>query len=340
VGNLLNFNKEKYLKVTNGAVGLRNQIEKYVDEVSKKDFKNIFLLGSGGSIAIMYPFEYILNSVSTIPAYAEIASEFMLQNHKQFGKDSLVVLSSLSGTTEETVAAAEYCKRFGATTIGLVGELGTPLANIVDYPIVNYAENDFAADSINLQMYTVVFRLIYNNGDFPAYDKFISELQFIPDELVNVKKASEKKAEEFALKYKDENYHMLVGSGTAWGRTYAYAMCVLEEMQWIPTKSIHAAEFFHGTIELVDENTSMILLTSEDETRPLMERVENFAKKYTEKLTIMDTKDYPLEGISPEFRKYLAPLVLATALQRFSVHLEDKREHSLEKRRYYRTVAY
>ncbi|WML53527.1 SIS domain-containing protein [Neobacillus sp. PS3-12] len=337
---MLNFSEEKYLKVTNGAVGLRSQIEQDIDEVSGKQFKNIFLLGSGGSIAIMYPFEYMLNSVSTIPAYAEIASEFMLQNHKQFGKDSLVILSSLSGTTTETVAAAKYCKKRGATTIGLVGELGTPLANLVDYPIANYAENDFSADSINLQMYIIVFRLIHNHGEFSDYETFISQLEGIPTELMNVKKATEKKAEEFANTYKDETYHMLVGSGTSWGRTYAYSMCVLEEMQWVRTKAIHAAEFFHGTIELVDEDMSMILLKSEDETRPLMDRVENFANDYTKKLTIFDTKDYLLNGINQEFRKYLAPLVLATALQRVSIHLEDKRGHSLDKRRYYRTVAY
>ncbi|WP_342048593.1 SIS domain-containing protein [Bacillus sp. OTU530] len=337
---MLKFEAEKYLRVTNGAVGLRNQIEAYMDEISEKTFKNIFLLGSGGSIAIMYPFEYMLNSISSIPAYAEIASEFMLQNHKQFGKDSIVILSSLSGTTEETVAAAEYCKKRGATTIGLVGEMGTPLANIVDYPIANYAENDFAADSINLQMYLVVFRLMYNNNEFPAYDKFVSELQVLPEALIQVKEVTDSKAEQFALTYKDETYHMLIGAGTAWGRTYAYSMCVLEEMQWIRTKAVHAAEFFHGTIELVEEDTSIILLKSEDETRPLVDRVEQFAKKYTKKLSIFDTKDYALDGISPEFRKYLAPIVLATALQRVSIHLEDKRGHSLDKRRYYRTVAY
>lgn len=337
---MLKFNQENYLKVTLGAVGLRGEIEAKVDEISKKKFKNIFLLGSGGSIAIMYPFEYMLNSISTIPTYAEIASEFMLQNHKQFGEDSLVILSSLSGTTAETVAAAEFCKQRGATTLGLVGEMGTALANIVDYPIANYAENDFAADSINLQMYIVIFRLIHNNGEFQDYERFISQLEAIPDQLVQVKQDSDKKAEEFANKYKDETYHMLVGSGTAWGRTYAYSMCVLEEMQWIPTKAIHAAEFFHGTIEIVDENMSMILLKSEDETRPLMDRVENFANDFTKKLTIFDTKDYALEGISTEFRKYLAPLVLATALQRVSIHLENKRGHSLDKRRYYRTLAY
>ncbi|PFK98554.1 sugar isomerase [Priestia megaterium] len=337
---MLKFNPQNYLKVTNGAVLLRAEIEKKMDEVSKKEFKNLFLIGSGGSIAIMYPFEYIWNSTSTIPAYAEIASEFMLQSHKQFDKNSVVILSSLSGTTEETVEAAQYCKERGATTIGLVGEMGTPLANIVDYPIANYAENDYAADSINLQMYMIIFRLMHNNGEFPKYDKFVSELEKMPENLISVKEQAEEKAKEFANKYKDEDYHMLIGSGTAWGRTYAYSMCVLEEMQWIRTKSVHAAEFFHGTIELVERDTSIILLKGEDATRPLADRVERFAEKYTDKLTIFDTKDYTLEGISPEFRQYFPPLVLGSLLQRVSVHLEDKRNHSLDKRRYYRTVAY
>ncbi|MDN3018066.1 SIS domain-containing protein [Paenibacillus sp. BSR1-1] len=337
---MLNFNREKYLTVTCGAVGLREEIERVADQVYEKGFKNIFLIGSGGAVATFYPFEYMINSTSTIPAYAEIAAEFVLQNHKQFTSDSLVILSSLSGTTEETVAAAKYCKERGATTIGLTGEYNKPLADTVDFPLVNFAENDFASDSNQLVLYLLIFKLMNKNGDFPNYETFAAQLEVLPEKLIEVKEQFEARAEAFAVAYKDEPYHMVVGSGSTWGRAYSYAMCVLEEMQWIKTKSIHAAEFFHGTLELVDENTSMILLTGEDETRPLMERVERFSEKYTKKVTILDTKDYELEGISEEFRKYLSPIVTSTQLQRLSVHLEDKRNHSLEIRRYYRTVTY
>ena len=51
---------------------------------------------------------------------------------------------------------------------------------------------------------------------------------------------------------------MLVGSGNLWGSTYCFAMCYLEEMQWIHTKSITAPEFFHGTLELLEEDTSIM----------------------------------------------------------------------------------
>ena len=63
-------------------------------------------------------------------------------------------------------------------------------------------------------------------------------------------------------------------------------MCILEEMQWIKTKSIHAGEYFHGTLELTDEDTSMILLYGEDSTRPLMDRVYDFASKITKHIAI------------------------------------------------------
>ncbi|WP_160724178.1 SIS domain-containing protein [Bacillus sp. USDA818B3_A] len=337
---MLNFSREKYLKVTGGAIGLRKEIERVVDKVYEKGFKNLFLIGSGGAVATFYPFEYIVNSTSTIPAYAEIAAELVLQNHKQLSEDSLVILSSLSGTTEETVTAAKYCKGIGATTIGLTGEYNKPLADTVDFPLVNFAENDFASDSNQLVLFHLIFRLMHKNGDFPDYERFAAQLEILPERLIEAKQKFEPKAEAFAIVYKDEPYHMVVGSGTTWGRAYSYAMCVLEEMQWIKTKSIHAAEFFHGTLELVEEDTSMILLKGEDETRPLMNRVEQFAEQYTKKLTVLDTKDYALEGISLEFRKYLSPIVTSTLLQRLSVHLEDKRNHSLEIRRYYRTVAY
>ena len=55
---------------------------------------------------------------------------------------------------------------------------------------------------------------------------------------------------------------------------------------------------------------------------------------------MFDTKDYALEGIDEDMRKYVAPTVTSAQLERVSAHFEHIREHSLEIRRYYRTVEY
>ncbi|WP_391559968.1 SIS domain-containing protein [Robertmurraya sp.] len=337
---MLNFNEENFLSVTIGAVNLRSKIEEVAKEVTIEDFENIFLIGSGGTIALMYPLEYLLKTKSKIPVYTEIAAEFILMQHERFNEKSLVILASLSGTTEETVNAARFAREKGATTIGLVGDASTPLATYSTHVLENAAANDTLCESMHIQLYQLITCLMNLRGEFPQYNQFVEELKNLPYALISVKEATENKADQFAQKYRDETYHMVVGSGNLWGEAYLYAMCVLEEMQWIKSKSIHAAEFFHGTIELVEEDTSVILFKGEDKTRPLMDRVENFVNRYTKNVTIFDTKDYPLEGISNEFREYLSPIIIATAVERLSIHLEQKRNHSLEIRRYYRVVEY
>ena len=124
------------------------------------------------------------------------------------------------------------------------------------------------------------------------------------------------------------------------GETYCFAMCVLEEMQWIATKSIHAAEFFHGTVEMTEKDMSFMLMKGEDETRPLVDRVENFVRKYSDVVEVWDTKDFELEGIDEDMRKFMSPMVMSSQLERVSAHFEHVRNHSLEIRRYYRTVEY
>ncbi|TXK85962.1 SIS domain-containing protein [Paenibacillus sp. N3.4] len=337
---MLKFDEKLFLKlVEEEGLAFRGQIEDIVDGIAKRGYSNLFLIGAGGTIAMMYPYEYMLKSNSTIDVHAEIASEFMVMNNKHFSKDSVCIFTSVSGTTQETVAAAEFCKERGAATIALVAEPNTPLTQIVDHCITTGSEKH-SFDTFFMLLYMVVFRFMYNNNEFPQYEQFTKEVSLLPRAILHAVKSFDKKAEEFAIKHKDTTYHMMVGSGNLWGNTYSYAMCILEEMQWIHARSIHAAEFFHGTLELVVEDTSVILCKGEDETRPLMERVERFAEKITKQLTVIDTKDFEMEGISEQFRKHFAVSINWSLLSRISVYLERERNHPLTLRRYYRQMEY
>ena len=119
-------------------------------------------------------------------------------------------------------------------------------------------------------------------------------------------------------------------------------MCVMEEMQWIRTKSVKAAEFFHGTLELLEKDVSLMVIMGEDELRPQCERVVNFAKKlgFTENLNVFDTADYSLPGVEDKYRRLLSPIVMTAVLDRLSIQLEAKRGHSLDIRRYYKQMEY
>ena len=185
------------------------------------------------------------------------------------------------------------------------------------------------------------------NGEFPDYDRYNREMEaHLALDLVNIEKISDAWAYDYAekkvafLKEHPDLPHYFVGAGNQWGATYSYAMCYWEEMHWIRTKSIHSAEFFHGMQEILVADTPVTLFMGEDEQRPLAERVARFLPKVCGNYTIIDTKELPMEGISPEFRGSLSHLMMHAVNNRVDAYMELFLRHPLSIRRYYRQFDY
>lgn len=337
---MFNFDVKRYEKVVNDAIALRPEIEKAVDAICAEGYSNLFFIGCGGTYAHTLPMQYWMNGSSQIEMHPVIAKEFMLMGHKRFTKDSVCIFSSRSGNTKEIVEAAKFCKEAGARTVIYVSNDNTPICEYADYKVWSFAEDDCLCEAIYTFQIILISRFMKNKGEFPKYEQFMSEYEKLTPYLLKGKELYDDRCAEIAAAHKDMDYVMVVGSGMLWGEAYDYAMCILEEMQWIKTKSIHAAEFFHGTLELLEKDTSMLLFYGEDETEPLMERVEKFARNITNDISIFNTKEVELPFTDPEFRKIVSPLILYAITERLSCHLEDVRKHPLTTRRYYRQFDY
>lgn len=337
--NMLKFDKDIYMENGRITYETREQIERIADEISAEGFKNIFFVSVGGSISIMWPIQEMLKQLTDIPVYTEQAGEIILTGHKQLTKDSLVIMASKSGDTKETVKAAEWCKEQGIRIVSLVGTLGTPLEKASRWVIPNKAKNGVEFEY--MQLFMLVFKLLDNAGDFPEYKRFANQLGALPENLLLAKEKFEPLADEIAKTYYQEPYNIWVGDGEMWGEVYLFSMCILEEMQWVRTKAVSSSEFFHGTLELVDKDVPVFLVKGEGKRRTLDERVEKFCRQYTDKLVILDTKDYELKGIDEEFRWILAPTISSTLLvDRLARHYEKYTGHNLDMRRYYRQFDY
>ncbi|MBB5785161.1 SIS domain-containing protein [Nonomuraea jabiensis] len=333
---MLGFNEPEFLSQVTSAVGLRPRIEELVDRLVDEGFKHVLLVGAGGTYAQMWPYEHLARRSSTLDVRAAIAAELIVSGDARLGEDTVAIFTSVSGTTDDTIRAIEYCKSKGAFTVSFTGHPDSPVATKVDAALVSQPKTW----PFDMQLLLFMTRLLARRGEFDGYEKFAAEFEGVPGILVEVAKQAEPVAAAFAEAHKDSDYHFLVGGGNLWGFTYLYSMCILEEMQWLRTTRVHSAEFFHGSLELLEEDTSVIIFQGEDETRPLTDRAEAFARRVSKDVTVFDTRDYPLTGISPEFRGLLAPLVLDTVMSRVSKHLERVRDHSLDLRRYYRVMDY
>ena len=265
---MLSFDIPKYEKVLGNAIALRPQVEKAADEISKVGYSNIFFIGSGGSYAHGLCLKYMMDTQSTVEIHAVTAAEFMLMNHKRFSKDSLCVFTTRSGDTKEIVAAAKYCRDAGARVVMYSAKTDSPAAQHADYLLPCYSDDDYLVEVIYLIMVPFIARLMQQRGEFPKYDKLVAGTDSIIPYLIKGKEILDEKGRTYAAAHKDCDYTMVVGSGTGWGEAYSAAMCIMEEMLWMKTKSIHAAEFFHGTIELVEADTTMLLFYGDDGARP------------------------------------------------------------------------
>jgi fructoselysine-6-phosphate deglycase len=337
---MLNFDEQRFIKIQSGAVGLANDIHEAIGAALGRGAENLFLLGAGGAAILMLPAAQLLQRSSSFPVYSDVSAELVLTGHQALGPKSIVVIPSLSGTTKESIEVLDYCKAKGATVITLVGHADTPLGRGADHAFVNFAEDDTSCESFYLQSLLIALSIMNLRGEYDGYAGTVQELVRLPHAFLELKRSFETRAEAFAETIKDEPYHIISGSGSTWAEAFYYGMCILEEMQWIRTRPVHASDFFHGTLELVEKNVSVILFKGEDATRPLIDRIERFAPEYTDKLRVLDTADFALPGISDATRALISPAVLATVLERISAHLEVKRNHPLTTRRYYKRVAY
>ena len=337
---MLNFDTGRFLGIEAGALALGPAIHNAIGECLARGARNLFFLGTGGAAILMQPAALLLQRRSGLPTFMEISAELVTGGHQALGEGSIVVIPSLSGTTSESVATMEFCRQKGATVITLVGHVETPLGQQADYAFVNFAEDDTSSESFYLQSLLIALSVLAHRGEFASYDRTVAELSGLPNHLLAAKQAFEPEAERLAESFRQEAYHIITAAGGSWAEAWYYGMCILEEMQWIRTRPVHAADFFHGTLELVEKGVSVVILKGEDAYRPLTDRVEAFARRYTDKVTVLDAASASMPGVSRETRALISPVILATMLERLSAHLEVKRNHPLTTRRYYKKVSY
>ncbi len=293
----------------------------------------IHLVGCGGPNRAMLPVEYWIEHYSSaIEVRRYFPAEFMRLNPKRLDARTLVILGSKSGTTPETVQAAEFLRDRPCHVLAITEKADSPLASAVDAPLLMGAGS--GGGSMLMLLLALTGAIMAERDNWELFGPLMASLPNLPQVLADVSAASDRRSAEDARLLKDDRTLYHIAAGPMFATAYVWGVCVLMEMQWMHSVPLEAAEFFHGPFEIVDNNTPIVLMKGEDPSRPLMERVERFCKKYTERLFIYDTADYEMPGIDPRIRPLVGPQVLQSALRRISDRLAVWHAHPLSTRRY------
>lgn len=324
--------KNNYLAGTQIRDGLQDILDresaplsKLVDKWVSDGLDHLYLVGSGGSRAVLEPAKWLLDRFSSMPVDQNTGWEFLLRAPKRLNSRSAAVFGSHSGTTPEILQGVELARSRGASTLAL-SKGGTTLQKISDYGMTY----DSAATNLSklLMNYMIAAEVIERAGEVSAAAEIKKEFTSLASKLDAVKNQSEEVGKELAIRYQNAKGFYLVATGPLYGLAYQFATCNLLEMQWKHASVYNAAEFPHGPLEIVDKDLPMIFLVGTDESREVALRAVKFAQRHNANTVVLDLADYPT--IHPWF----APFGLHMPLQWFISYMGIVRNHPIQTRRY------
>ena len=302
---------------------------KHADRIDR-----IVLIGCGAPNRIMLGLQYWLEHFSpSIEVRRYFPAEFLTLNPPILDSRTLVLLGSKSGTTPETVEAANFLKEKPCITVAVTQTRELPLAQAVQHALLLGDLGEWH-NGMFMVMQALIGGVLDGKKQWALQEKLMRSLEIVPGLLAETKILNEQRTIEEARLYHKDRIVYQVASGPMFAEAYVFGVCTLMEMQWMHSYPIEAAEFFHGPFEIVDQNTLLVLMLGEDPSRPLMERVLRFCETYTQRLIIYDSQEMAMPGIDKEIRCIVAPLVLGACLERLSEHLADWHNHPLTTRRY------
>lgn len=318
------------------------EVKKVIDDFKGREFDRIFFVSCGGSQALMMPSKFFVDSVAKkVSAQNYNSQEFINLNPASLGKNSVVILCSQEGKTPETVQAALFAKDKGASVLTIAMIDNTPLEKAGPH-FVKYGHYE-TADAIDTSygiMYLLTSGLIDTQEGTKYFEKMVKNLMNIQAVIAEAKKSAEQAAIDFAEESKDVDIIYSLSAGPDYSQSYVMCNCYLMEMQWINAIPIHAGEFFHGPFEIIEKDSTVILLMGKGETRYQEERAKKFCEKYTEKLYVIDADEYDFSQIDDDFEGFIAPLILNNLCRLYIKKLSIARDHSLDIRRYMHIVEY
>ncbi|MCO6543375.1 MAG: SIS domain-containing protein [Lactobacillus sp.] len=303
---------------------------------------SVYFTACGGSLVDMYPSYFLMQSEEKkLSTGWYTANELVHVTPKKLSSSSIVFVCSHSGNTPESVQAAKIAQEKGAITIGLTFNKNADLLKYSDEKIIyewgNEQEVVHNPMAIMMDMTSQILAKIEN------YDKlaeFADGFDKIDTIVANAIKQVQPRTKAYADKYSKEPMFYILGSGASFGHTYGFAICSLMEMQWMDAAPIHSGEYFHGPFEVTDKDKPYIVMESLGRTRELDERAIKFLNKYAKKVEIVDAKELGLDLIDSEVAEYFNPILFYAVLCEYRAKLAEKRDHSLDVRRYMGKVEY
>ena len=319
-----------------------------LDDISltKEDIENInkiYIVACGTAYHAGLVGKMVIEKMAHIPVEIDVASEFRYRDTFIDDKTLFIAISQ-SGETLDTLAALRDAKDRGARILSVVNAVGSSIARESHDVFYTLAGPEVAVASTKayttqlICMYLIGLYMGSTKGtiDKEYYDFMLNELKALP-EKVNKVIENEPLLKELAERYYYKDNVFFIGRGLDSGVAYEGSL-KLKEISYIHSFAIAAGELKHGTIALMDSDTLVISLATQDKLYEKMvsnivevqargARIIGLAKEG--KTEIEKTSDEVI--YIPQCADEVAPVLAVVPLQIFAYYVALEKGCNIDK---------
>ncbi len=233
------------------------------------NFSRIYIVACGTAYHAGLVGKYVIEKMTGIPVEVDVASEFRYRD-PFVDEKTLFIAISQSGETLDTLSSLREAKRKGARVLSVVNVVGSSVARESDDVFYTWAGPEIAVASTKayttqlLCMYLIGLYMGKKTGKITDeyYDQILQELRDVP-EKINQILAKEEEIKGVAETFYSREKVFFIGRGTDAAVSYE-ASLKLKEISYINSFAIAAGELKHGTIALMEEESLVFALATQD----------------------------------------------------------------------------
>lgn len=241
--------------------------------LTDEDIKNtsqIYIVACGSAYHTGVVTQYVMEDLARVPVRVEVASEFRYRR-PILDKNGLVIVVSQSGETADTLAALREAKSQGVKTLGIVNVVGSSIAREADSvfytlagPEISVATTKaYSAQLIAGYILSIQFAKVLGKITDGQYANYIAELNTIPEKIEKIIEDKER-LQWFASKQINAKDIFFIGRGIDYAISLEGSL-KLKEISYIHSEAYAAGELKHGTISLIEDETLVIGLLTQDD---------------------------------------------------------------------------
>lgn len=314
--------------------------------MTKEDIENfdkVYIVACGTAYHAGLVGKLVIEKMARVPVEVDIASEFRYRDPFVDDKTLFIAISQ-SGETLDTLAALREAKRKGARILSVVNVVGSSVARESDDVFYTWAGPEIAVASTKayttqlICMYLIGLYMGRTKGtiDKDYYDKVLGELKLLPEKTEKLL-SQEKKIAKLAKKYHRREQVFFIGRGLDSGVSYEGSL-KLKEISYINSFAIAAGELKHGTIALMEEETLVFALATQDFLyEKMISNIEEIKARGARVIGLAKEGKTEIEQVAdeviyiPDCIDEVSPVLAVIPLQIFAYYVAKERGCNIDK---------